>query len=63
MDIFKGEKPLRDENNLIIVDKGKTVIHLRYPYFKQGMLLSCAGIGGIILYLSILRKKQLLWKK
>lgn len=59
MDIFKGVTPFKSDNNLIIVDKGETIIDIKYPYFKQGLLLSCFGLGSSILYLSLLRKKQI----
>ena len=44
-DIFESDQPIRSANNLLIVDKGTTVIHLHYPYLGKGLLVSAVGIA------------------
>lgn len=45
-DGFAGQG-VRDENHMAVVDRGTTVIHLQYPYFKTG--LACTGAGVLLL--------------
>lgn len=51
LDIFKGDKPIFENNNLLIVDKGITQIKLSYPYFTQGMILSIIGVLVTIIFI------------
>lgn len=46
-------------NHFLIVDKGTTVITMEYPYLKQGIIVTAAGIvlEAGILYL-IFRKSK-----
>lgn len=52
IDIFHSDREIREENNLIVVDEGTTVLTMRYPYFTEGILLTAFGflafIGDII---------------
>lgn len=44
-DIFKSGKDIKSNNNLLYVQKGDTVIELKYPYLWQGLLISLAGMA------------------
>ena len=42
-DIFYCEDEYSSENNLVVVDKGRTVIRIKYPYMVQGIIVSVIG--------------------
>lgn len=50
-DIFVTEQPISEDNHLMYVDKGETVIKFKYPYFWPGLLVSIAGIILMVLTL------------
>ena len=49
-DSFVSESTLGNENNLTIVEEGKSVIKIGYPYFPQAALLSLSSALILILY-------------
>lgn len=57
-DIFEGNRPLAKRNNLLHVDKGKTVITMTYPYLPQGLLVSIGGVALSIVLYRILRRRE-----
>ena len=42
-DIFSSSSDITHRNNLMYVNKGTTVIKMRYPYLWQGALVSAEG--------------------
>lgn len=52
-DIFITEQPIREDNHLMYVDKGETIIKFKYPYFWPGLLVSIAGIILMVLTLKM----------
>lgn len=52
LDSFSTEQETKEENNLLIVQKGTTEIHFTYPYFAEGMFLTIAG-AAVLLFLTI----------
>ncbi|MCR4717983.1 MAG: hypothetical protein K5656_12480 [Lachnospiraceae bacterium] len=54
-DIFKGEGIVND-NNLLTVNKGETVVSYSYPYFVSGLLVSLFGLIFSILYIILCRR-------
>lgn len=56
-DIFSSDSNIYEKNHLTYVDKGVTVIKLRYPYFVAGLTVSIAGIILAILYMILLRHR------
>lgn len=58
-DIFESDQPIRSMNNLLIVDRGTTVIRLSYPHWAGGLLVSLFGVfAEIALALLIFRKSK-----
>ena len=51
-DIFSSDQNLYNKNYLTYVDKGKTVIQMKYPYLWQGLFTSLIGclLTGIFLH-------------
>ena len=52
-DIFASEQKIYQRNHLVYVNKGKTVITMDYPYFKEGCLISIVAsllTGGFLYY-------------
>lgn len=52
-DIFASEQKIYQRNHLVYVNKGKTVITMDYPYFKEGCLISIVALlltGGFLYY-------------
>ncbi len=44
-DIFDTEQEISEQNHMLCVNKGTTVIRLRYPYLLEGSILSAVGIA------------------
>ncbi|SHO50243.1 6-pyruvoyl-tetrahydropterin synthase-related protein [Anaerocolumna xylanovorans] len=59
LDILHGKGTLKTDNNLLVADKGITVITIKYPYFVQGLLISIIGITGTVLYLFWLKRNRM----
>lgn len=57
-DIFHSDQDIAEQNNLLIVNDKVTIIHLNYPYFMIGCVISIAGIVLLILYLIRIRKSM-----
>lgn len=55
-DIFRSDKKLKEDNNLLTVDRGLTRINLIYPYIKEGLLMSLTGLMLMIGYLTVMRR-------
>ena len=51
---FESSQAISSRNHLTVVEEGVTSITLRYPYLKEGLAVSAAGV---ILLLLLLRKK------
>lgn len=51
-------KNAREENHLLVVDKGVTNICFTYPYFKEGMILTVAGAVVLLLYAICIYQKS-----
>lgn len=50
-DIFVSDSEIREDNNLLVVDAGRTEIELHYPLFLQGLIVSILGMAAFaVLY-------------
>jgi uncharacterized membrane protein len=56
MDIFHSKQQLKKDNNLLVVNKGTTVIRIKYPYFNEGMILSTVGLISFFVFLAASRR-------
>lgn len=56
-DIFHSNQKLVSENHLTYVNKGKTVITMKYPYLTEGFVMSIAGVILSVLYILWVRKR------
>lgn len=43
-DFFDSDKKIKNEDNLLVVDKGTTIITYSYKYFNEGLVVSCIGV-------------------
>ena len=43
-EIFESTDNLYVDNNLLVVEKGRTEIHYAYPYLKRGLLMTAIGL-------------------
>ena len=58
-DIFRSEQKLLEGNHLLVVTAPHTEIKMGYPYLFQGLMVSMAGVSGIILLMYyIFRRKR-----
>lgn len=58
-DTFTSDQEIRNVNNLLEVNKGTTVIEMKYPYLSRGITVSIFGIGAeILLIFMIFRKRK-----
>ncbi len=57
-DLFRADREIREENHLTLVDKGTTVITLRYPHFWFGAAVNVAGILLTVLFLVTVGKRE-----
>lgn len=57
-DIFKGSQKISAKKNLMYIQAGTTVIQMQYPYFKEGLIMSIAGIVLFILFFIWVYKKD-----
>ena len=55
--MFKSERELRTNENLLTVDSGTTVIEYTYPEFNKGLIVSIAGILMLAGYVIIFSRK------
>jgi uncharacterized membrane protein len=47
-DIFQSDRDIYEENNLLEVEEGVTLISLTYPLWKEGLVVSVLGLlGGV----------------
>lgn len=56
-DIFDADRSLEEVNNMMVVDEGRTVIRLRYPYFAAGLALSTFGVVLSVCYLALMNRR------
>lgn len=58
-DNFVSDSEIKNSNNLLIVNKGVTVIDIKYPYLAKGLIVSALGITleSLIVFL-IFRKRK-----
>lgn len=56
-DIFYSKQKLSCKRQLLYVDKGETVIHMRYPYLKEGIAMSVAGIVLTGVYILFVKRR------
>ncbi len=58
-DTFESDSPIRSVNNLLVVDKGTTVITMHYPYLAKGLIITFSGVfaEGVLLYF-LFRKRR-----
>lgn len=60
-DIFESDRPISVQNNLTVVDKGTTVITLKYPYLYPGLAVS--GLGVLLMLVFLWRTdRRLKWE-
>lgn len=45
-DIFRSDRTIREDNNLMVVDSGNTIIRFVYPYLLESLIV--AGIGALL---------------
>ena len=57
-DIFSSSSDITHRNNLMYVNKGTTVIKMRYPYLWQGALVSAAGVVLMVVWLIVKRRNN-----
>ncbi len=57
-DIFSSDRELTQHNHLLYVQKGTTEVILAYPYLRQGILLSMAGLAMLIAFLIMIRRSS-----
>ena len=57
-DIFSSSSDITHRNNLMYVNKGTTVIKMRYPYLWQGALVSAAGVVLMVAWLIVKRRNN-----
>lgn len=59
-DIFDSNQRIRSMNNFLIVDKGTTVITMKYPHLGAGVFVSVLGVlaEGAVIYLIFRKSKK-----
>lgn len=55
-DIFESEQNFRNENNMLVVDKGTTIIKMQYPYLARGITITIIGIIAEVILIILLFK-------
>lgn len=55
-DIFHPDRDVREANGLTVVDQGRTVIALGYPYLIQGLITSAVGLVATVVYLILMKR-------
>lgn len=58
LDIFHSKDNIFEDNNLLIVNKGETIIQMKYPYLNRGLLVSVIGVVSTILFLLYMKFKK-----
>lgn len=59
-DIFDADNGAYTKNHLTYVNKGRTVIKLRYPYFWQGLAVTVFGLAASVIFILNAKKR---WEK
>ena len=57
-DIFSSDQEIWDDNHLLYVNAGTTVVNMRYPYLLEGMAVTLLGVGLSIFLLAEMRKRE-----
>lgn len=55
-DIFDTEQEISEQNHMLCVNKGTTVIQLHYPYLLEGCLVTAVGLVLSAVFLYVTRK-------
>lgn len=55
-DIFHSRQKVRHKNQLTYVDRGNTIITMRYPYLAEGLCVTLMGVALTVLFLLWLRR-------
>lgn len=58
IDIFHTEDTVMEENNLLVVNNGRTTIDLKYPYWLEGFVVSSIGIVFTIIFIIYIYKRM-----
>lgn len=57
-DIFSSDREYENKNHMITVNKGTTVIHMHYPYYTQGLVVSVLGLFMLLTVMIIFHKRR-----
>lgn len=57
-DIFRPDRTVRNDKHLAVVDQGRTVIHLVYPYLAVGLTMTAIGLAATVGYLALMKKRM-----
>lgn len=58
LDIFTPDRPIAEQNNCVILDKGVTTIYLKYPYLLEGCIVSTIGFAAMIGFIIFILKNS-----
>ena len=50
-DIFRSERAIGEDNNLLVVNSGNTIIRVVYPYLMEGLIVTGIGILLCMIFL------------
>ncbi len=56
-DIFRPDRDIREVNHLTVVDQGRTVIRLVYPYLLPSLAMTLVGVALTAGYLVVMKKR------
>ncbi len=57
-DNFRSDRMIYEENNMLVVDEGTTIIKIYYKHFMVGILCTMVGVGLLIILNKRMREKQ-----
>lgn len=57
-DNFRSDRMIYEENNMLVVDEGTTVIKIYYKHFIVGLLCTMLGVGLLIILNKRMKKEQ-----
>lgn len=58
LDIFESDREIQAEDHLVVVGQGTTHIALRYPYFREGLCVTVAGLILMVIQWAVVRKRR-----
>jgi Na+-transporting methylmalonyl-CoA/oxaloacetate decarboxylase gamma subunit len=50
-DIFRSDSQISEDNNLLVVNSGNTIIRLVYPYLMEGIIVTAIGVILCMIFL------------